>query len=168
MRTHQTPDSTLLVRNPSEIKSTRDTKQTLVCWIPLSKISLRFWWISLSLRLTFARVASSCQCLWPFQMQARCFSHQKKKKKEKKRLSGGTLTVVSFQNCEPQMFLWATLFSEVKLRLVLSQSWVMASIQLDSCGKVHCFVIYKMSPVKVKSNKIICSLFTLPSGKETP
>lgn len=46
----------------------------------------------------------------------------KKEKERKKRLSGGTLTVVSFQNCEPQMFLWATLFSEVKLRLVLSQS----------------------------------------------
>lgn len=163
MRTHQTPDNTLLVRNPTEIKSTRDTKQTLVCWIPLGKISLRFWWISLSLTLTFAHVPSSCQCLWPFQMQALCFFPQKKKN----RFSGGTLTV-SFQNCEPQMFLWATLFSEVKLGLVLSQSWVMASIQLNSCGKVHCFVIYKMSPVKVKSNKIICSLFTLPSGKETP
>ncbi|KAL6058476.1 hypothetical protein STEG23_023492, partial [Scotinomys teguina] len=74
-------------------------------------------------------------------MQALCFSHQKK------RLSAGSLAV-SFQNPEPQMFSWAMLFSEVKLELVPPRSWVMASIQLDSCGESHCFVIYKMSPVK--------------------
>jgi hypothetical protein len=67
------------------------------------------------------------------------------------------------------MFLWAKLFSEFKDEVVLLQSSAVAGIQLDSCGDVHCLVIYKMSPVKLKKkrNKKICSLFTLLSGKKS-
>lgn len=29
----------------------------------------------------------------------------------------------------------------------------MAGVQHDSCGEVHCAVIYKMSPIKLKKNE---------------
>lgn len=84
-------------------------------------ISQRFWWISLRLTSTLAFAEVFANASGPFHMQALCFSHQEK------RLSGGASTV-SFQNFEPQMFLWAMLFSEVKFALVLSYSWIVASI----------------------------------------